>query len=411
MPDPTDVVDFAIIGAGPAGLMAAEVLCAAGHKPHVFEAMPTPARKFLMAGKSGLNITHSEPIETFLTRYGATKGNLETAIRAFSPNDIKTWANGLGIETFTGSSGRIFPTAFKASPLLRSWLKRLEAGGAHLHTRHRLVSLSKNGDLTFTTPEGEKTVAASSVLYALGGASWPKLGANGDWQNAFKHAGVELVDFQPSNCGFDCGWSSFFTERFAGEPVKNVKLCLSGQVVQGDFVVTRTGVEGSAIYALSAQMREAISSTSAFSLTLDLTPDRSLERLSSALSQPRGKKSFATFLKKTTGLTGVKAALLREACPDLHMQSADVLAALIKACPLPIKRPRPIEEAISSAGGVKFEAFDENLMLRAMPGHFCAGEMIDWDAPTGGYLLTACFAQGRQAAHGMLTWQAKRQPK
>lgn len=411
MPDAANAVDFAIIGAGPAGLMAAEILCAAGHKPHIFEAMPTPARKFLMAGKSGLNITHSEALESFLTRYGAAEPQLEKAIRAFSPDDIGAWANDLGVETFTGSSGRIFPTVFKASPLLRSWLKRLEQGGANLHTRHRWRGFADPSNLIFDTPEGEKTISAHSVLFALGGASWPKLGSNGDWQQVFKGAGITLAEFQPSNCGFDSSWSAFFSDRFAGEPIKNVKLSFQEQTVQGDFIVTKSGVEGSAIYALSAAIRAALVKGDDASITIDLTPDRSTERLTTALSQGRGKKSFSTFLKKATGLIGVKAGLLREADPGAHTLEADALATLIKALPIRLIRPRPLAEAISSAGGVVFGALDENLMIKTRPGHFCAGEMINWDAPTGGYLLTACFAQGRQAANGMLNWHEKHYSK
>lgn len=407
MPDAADVIEFAIVGAGPAGLMAAETLCAAGHKPHIFEAMPTPARKFLMAGKSGLNLTHSEPLETFLARYGVAEPELEGAIRTFGPGDVVAWANDLGVETFTGSSGRIFPTAFKASPLLRSWLKRLEQGGAKLHRRHRWRSFGDRGNLIFDTPEGERTVSARTVLFALGGASWPKLGANGDWQQPFRDAGVTFAEFLPSNCGFDCGWSTFFSDRFAGAPVKNVKLNFQEQTVQGDFVITKNGVEGSSVYSLSAAIRDVLRAEGNVSIAVDLAPDRSKERLTKALSQPKGKKSFSTFLRKATGLSGVKAGLLREADPNLHTLKADALAALIKAAPIRLISPRPLAEAISSAGGILFNTLDENLMIKTMPGHFCAGEMIDWDAPTGGYLLTACFAQGKQAARGMLNWHGK----
>lgn len=400
---PKKKVEIAIIGGGPAGLMAAEILTSAGHAVDVFEAMPTPARKFLMAGKSGLNITHAEPLKQFLTRYGATTDAIGPAVKRFTPDDIRAWADGLGIPTFVGSSGRVFPEVFKGSPLLRAWLGRLAAQGATLHTRHRWVGW-QNGAHLFETPEGQLKVQANTTLFALGGISWPRLGGNGNWTAAFEAAGIPLAPFRPANCGFNCSWSEFLRERFAGEPVKNVLLCHAGHTVQGDFVITKNGIEGSSVYALSASLRDTIEADSKAVLTIDLTPDRTVKQLTDALARPRGKKSFATHLKRATGLTGVKAALLRELLPASTLEAPERLAASIKALPLELTSPRPIAEAISVAGGVKLEAVDEQLMLTSLPGQFVAGEMLDWEAPTGGYLLTACLAQGRQAAEGMLHW-------
>ncbi len=396
-------VDIAIIGGGPAGLMAAEVLLAAGRTVHIYEAMPTPARKFLMAGKSGLNITHSEALPDFLTRYGRAEDFIRGAVERFTPGDIRAWAEGLGTPTFVGSSGRVFPEMFKASPLLRAWLGRLAAGGGILHTRHRWTGWEGSTHL-FDTPEGPLRVAANASLFAMGGTSWPRLGGNGNWTAAFQAAGIPLAPFRPANCGFNHGWSDFFLERFAGEPVKNVLLTHNGQTVQGDFVVTRHGIEGSSVYALSASLRDAIEADGTATLHLDLTPDRSAGQLAAALARPRGKKSFATHLKRATGLSGVKAALLRELLPATTFDVPARLAAAIKALPLDLSSPRPVAETISVAGGVKLEAVDKHLMLTSLPGQFVAGEMLDWEAPTGGYLLTACLAEGRQAAEGMLAW-------
>jgi uncharacterized flavoprotein (TIGR03862 family) len=400
---PEKKVEIAIIGGGPAGLMAAEVLASSGKAVHVFEAMPTPARKFLMAGKSGLNITHSEPLDQFLTRYGTAMGIVGAAVKAFTPDDIRAWADGLGTPTFVGSSGRVFPEVFKGSPLLRAWLARLAAQGAVLHTRHRWVGW-RDGAHLFDTPDGTLKVHTTATLFALGGTSWPRLGGNGNWTDAFETAGIPLAPFRPANCGFNYGWSEYLTGRFAGEPVKNVLLSHAGQTVQGDFIVTKHGIEGSSVYALSTSLRDTIERDGKAILNIDLTPDRTAKHLAGALTRPRGKKSFATHLKRATGLTGVKAALLRELLPPATFDAPEKVAAGIKALPLELTTTRPIAEAISVAGGVRFDAVDEHLMLKTLPGQFVAGEMLDWEAPTGGYLLTACLAEGRQAANGMLRW-------
>ncbi|WP_417451456.1 TIGR03862 family flavoprotein [Kordiimonas sp.] len=395
-------VKIAIIGAGPAGLMAAEQLTGAGMSVDIFDAMPTPARKFLMAGKSGLNITHSEPLETFLTRYGPLRHGLQDAVRAFPPSAVCEWSAGLDNPTFVGSSGRVFPEARKASPLLRNWLVRVTGSGARIHTWHRWTGWDKNGAHIFDTPQGQKTVQGDATLFALGGTSWPRLGGNGNWLQAFADRGIKLAPFKPANCGFNHVWSDFFRQRFSGAPVKNILLKHGNETVQGDFVITGTGIEGSSVYTLSAYLRDEIEKQGETTLSIDLTPDRSLEYLLGALGRPRGKKSFATHLKRTTGLVGVKAGLLRELLPKSAFENPAKLAKNIKALSLPLSSPRPIDEAISVAGGVSFDAVDSNLMLQGLPGQFVAGEMMDWEAPTGGYLLTACFAQGRQAAKGII---------
>ncbi|WP_262692919.1 TIGR03862 family flavoprotein [Kordiimonas aestuarii] len=407
MTTPVPEVEIAIIGAGPAGLMAAEELCRAGLKVEIFDAMSTPARKLLMAGKSGLNITHSEDIETFLTRYGDVQPGLQDAVATFPPEAVRTWAQGLGSPTFVGSSGRVFPEAFKAAPLLRAWLDRLAVAGAKLHSRHRWTGWAQDGSHIFKTPDGGKYIRARATLFALGGTSWPRLGGNGNWVPAFEAAGIRVSPFQPANCGFNVDWSSFFRDRFAGEPVKNVRLSFGDQTTQGDFVITQYGVEGSAVYTLSSVLRDALSTQASATLILDLTPDRSANQLEQALTRPRGKKTLSTHLKRAAGLTGVKANLLRELLPSHIFNDMHTLVSHIKALPLPLKSPRPIEEAISVAGGVSFSEFDDGLMLKSLPGQFVAGEMLDWEAPTGGYLLTACFAQGKLAAGSILKQLAR----
>lgn len=392
--------EIAIIGGGPAGLMAAEVLIARGYRPHLFDAMPSLGRKFLMAGKSGLNLTHSEGFADFATRFGAAGEVLRPALETFTPDDIVNWAKELGVETFTGSSGRIFPKDFKAAPLLRAWLKRLRDNGLTIHVRHRWTGWDADGALMFETREGPATFKADATVLALGGPSWPQLGSDGAWIGALEKRGVSVAPFRAANCGFDVNWTPFVRERFQGAPVKSVVLSFEGESHRGEFVVSADGVEGSGIYALSARLRDAIERDGSATLMIDLAPDRSVERLQGNLSRPRDKASFANYLRKVTGLDGVKAALLRECLPKESFDDMNALAAGIKALPLKLERPRPIDEAISAAGGVEFAALDESYMLRSMKGVFCAGEMLDWEAPTGGYLLSACFASGRAAGKG-----------
>ena len=398
-------IEIAIVGAGPAGLMAAETLVAAGHKPVLFDAMPTPARKFLMAGKSGLNITHSEPLEKFLRRYGDRKENIATAIHGFTPDAIQKWCDTLGVATFVGSSGRIFPKAMKASPLLRTWLKRLTEGGVTLRTRHKWTGWTEAAGskcLEFDTPPGIVLARAGVTILALGGASWPKLGSDGAWREILASRGVEIAPFKPANCGFTVPWSNHFKDRFAGAPIKSSILSSGAQSLKGDFVISNYGVEGSAIYTLSRALREQIEKNGKAVLTLDLTPDRTAVALAERLGKPQGKRSFSTHMKRATGLSGAKAGLLRECLAPKVLADPSALASAIKALPVTLTSPRPIAEAISSAGGISFEAVDDRLMLKALPGTFVAGEMLDWEAPTGGYLLTAAMAQGKQAAAGVI---------
>ena len=393
----------AIIGGGPAGLMAADVLSAAGGAVTVYDAMPTFARKFLLAGKSGLNITHSEEFSRFAERFGAASARLRPTLDAFTPEDVRAWAAGLGTETFVGTSGRVFPTVMKASPLLRAWLKRLEAQGVSLKTRHRWVGFDGKG-YRLETPEGSITIQPDATLLALGGASWPRLGSDAVWVPWLRDRGVAIRDFQPANCGFDVTWSEVFIERFAGAPLKSVATTSCAGIFQGEFVITKHGIEGSLVYAHSAALRDRLSKEGKAALTVDLMPGRTLERLVRDLSRQNSKASFSNRLRKGAGLDGVKAAVLRELAPGANRMADDELARLIKALPIPLKRPRPIAEAISSAGGIAWDEIDGNYMLKRLPGLFAAGEMLDWEAPTGGYLLTACFATGRTAARGIAAW-------
>jgi uncharacterized flavoprotein (TIGR03862 family) len=392
-----------IVGGGPAGLMAAEVLSARGHAVTVLEAMPTIGRKFLLAGKSGLNITHSEAHERFATRFGAANGRLSAALDAFTPEDVRAWAAGLGTETFVGSSGRVFPTVMKASPLLRAWRARLEGQGVDIRVRHRWTGFAPEG-LRVETPAGEVTMGFDAVLLALGGASWPRLGSDAAWVGWLADRGIDIAPFRPANCGFDVDWSAFFAEKFAGAPVKGVVASSPAGAIPGEFVISHTGVEGSLIYAHAAALRDRLEGEGKATLILDLAPGRTAERLAADLARQGGKASLSTRLRKGARLDGVKAALLRECRPDAARLSPDALGAAIKALPLALLRPRPIGEAISSAGGICFDALDEGYMLKGLPGIFAAGEMLDWEAPTGGYLLTACFATGRAAAEGMDRW-------
>jgi len=394
----------AIIGGGPAGLMVAEVLAAAGGlQVTVFDAMPSVGRKFLMAGKGGMNITHAEPMVDFVRRYGERAAQIAPLLDAFGPSALRDWIGGLGIETFVGTSGRVFPTEMKAAPLLRAWLHRLRSQGVHFHVRHRWLGWG-DGQLRFSTPAGEISVEAAAVVLALGGGSWAKLGSDGAWVPLLLERGVLVAPLKPSNCGFDVAWTSYFSERFAGEPVKAVIASVGNQRQQGEFNITATGIEGGLIYALSAPLRDALVRDGQAALTLDLAPGRSLEKLTLELSRPRGRDTLANHLRRRAGIEGVKAALLREFCPPETLNAAASLAAAIKALPLPVIATRPIDEAISTAGGVAFEGLDEHLMLRRQPGVFCAGEMLDWEAPTGGYLLTACLASGRAAGLGVRHW-------
>jgi uncharacterized flavoprotein (TIGR03862 family) len=399
----------AVIGGGPAGLMAAEVLVQAGVQADLYDAMPSMGRKFLVAGKGGLNLTHSEPLEQFLDRYGSRRSQLEPLLQQFGPQQLIEWAGGLGFQTFVGTSGRVFPVGMKTAPLLRGWLARLRSGGVRLHPRHQWLGWNADNSLRFATPVGEISAQADVVILALGGGSWPKTGSTGAWVSLLAGQGVPVAPLKPSNCGFDVAWTEHFRTRFAGHPIKTVILTFTGPNgntfhQQGEFIVTETGVEGSLIYAVSAALRDALAASAQAVMHLDLAPNWTHARLVERLSRPRGSNSLPSHLEKSVGLKGVKAGLLWEFVPRADFYDPEKLALAIKDFTIPLVAARPIEEAISSAGGVLFEALDEHLMLRAMPGVFCAGEMLDWEAPTGGYLLTACFASGRAAGLGALNW-------
>jgi uncharacterized flavoprotein (TIGR03862 family) len=396
---------IAIIGGGPAGLMAAEVLSQGGAQVDIYDAMPSVGRKFLRAGTGGLNIAHSEPFEKFIARYGSRRVRIEPLLRQFGPNELRNWVQALGFETFVGTSGRVFPVGMKASPLLRAWLKRLQNDGVNFHVRHKWVGWDENRSLKFTTPEGNKIIHADAVVLALGGGSWRRLGSDGAWVNLLEQAGVRVEALKPSNCGFDVAWSEHFRNRFDGEPLKSVILSFKDSFrQQGEFIVTRTGVEGSLIYAASAGIRDEIDTDGKAFIQLDLAPDFSLEQVIEKLSRPRGSKSLANFLEKTMKFRGLKIGLLREFISKEDFNHPETLGKAIKGLAIPLITPRPLDEAISTAGGVPFEGLDSNLMLKKIPGVFCAGEMLDWEAPTGGYLLTACFSSGRAAGFGVSNW-------
>ncbi|MBX3706604.1 MAG: TIGR03862 family flavoprotein [Pseudomonadales bacterium] len=402
-PRPRPRPRVAIVGAGPAGLAAAEVLC--GHADvRVFDARPSAARKFLLAGKSGLNLTHGEPFDAFLARFGAARGRLAAALRALPPTAIRAWSHALGIETFVGSSRRVFPTVMKASPLLRAWLGRLTGAGVTFHFRHRWTGWDGADALVFDTPEGPARFKADATVLALGGASWPRLGSDGAWTDLLAARGVRVHPLRPANCGFDCAWRAPMQERFAGTPVKSVAIGFGHARVRGDFIVTRHGIEGSAVYALSAPLRDALEHAGSVALMVDLLPDTTLERLAQALARPRGKASLATHLRRAAGLAPVKVALLHEAHGRALPRDPLALARQIKSLPLTLLSTRPIAEAISSAGGVDLDELDAHFMLHRLPGTFAAGEMLDWEAPTGGYLLSACLATGRAAGTGAASW-------
>ncbi|KQT85280.1 TIGR03862 family flavoprotein [Aurantimonas sp. Leaf443] len=396
---------IAIVGGGPAGLMAAETLMGRGHGVTVYDSMPSVGRKFLLAGKSGLNLTHSEDEARFAARFGAAGERL--GLGGFPPQAVRDWAQGLGSPTFTGTSGRVFPVAMKASPLLRAWLARLTEGGVAIRPRHRWTGFD-GAALRFETRDGERLVEADAVLLALGGGSWPRLGSDGAFAGILPAEGIEVAPLRPANCGFDVAWSPLMAERFAGAPVKSVVARFGETALQGEFVVSATGIEGSLVYAHAAALRDALEARGKAELLLDLAPGRTREALAKALSRQKAGTSLANRLRKGAGLSGVKAALLREFPGSQDLRDPQALAAHIKALPLPVAAPRPIAEAISSAGGVRLGAIDARFMARARPGLFLAGEMLDWEAPTGGYLLTACFATGRAAALGLLEWLESR---
>ena len=403
-----------IIGGGPAGLMAAEAAAAAGAEVGLYDAMPSVGRKFLLAGKGGLNLTHSEPMEAFLSRYGPRRALIEPAIRSLPPSALRAWARELGVETFVGTSGRIFPIDLKAAPLLRAWLRGLRKAGVQFFVRHRWCGWDEQGGLRFMNADGSATVQADSVVLALGGGSWPHFGSDAAWVPILTERKVPIAPLKPANCGFDIQWSDHFRTKFAGQPVKTVRITvhtIDGAVIQrmGEFVITANGVEGGIIYMVSASIRDVISAKGMATVCLDLVPDRTLQRLTADLLEPRGKRTIATLLKRRAGIAGVKAGLLYEAVPKHVWSEPARLAAALKCLPLTFVSPRPLEESISTAGGVSFQALDAGLMLRAIPGLFCAGEMLDWEAPTGGYLITACLATGRLAGQAAAEW-AQRHP-
>jgi uncharacterized flavoprotein (TIGR03862 family) len=410
----------AVIGGGPAGLMAAEVLAQGGAQVDLFDAMPSVGRKFLLAGRGGLNLTHSEPTPALLARYAERGADLRASIEAFDGDAVRAWAAGLGIATFVGTSGRVFPTDMKAAPLLRAWLHRLRAAGVRVHTRHRWTGWDGDGVLRFTTPGGEVAQAADATLLALGGASWSRLGSDGAWAPRLSERGVDVAPLLPANCGFDVaptaagrsGWSDHLRQRFAGQPLKTVaaRLPADAAAQPGEFVLTDSGIEGSLVYAFSARLREQIVRDGHALFVVDLLPQHSAAQVLAETCRPRGPRSLSTHLKSRLGIAGLKMALLHELLSPQQLADPVQLAHALKALPIPLARPRPLDEAISTAGGVRFEALDARCMLRALPGVFCAGEMLDWEAPTGGYLLTACLATSRTAAEGALQWLAAGRP-
>lgn len=408
----------AIVGAGPSGLMAAQTLLAAGCRVDIYDAMPSVGRKFLLAGRGGLNLTHSEASDRFLSRYGSRQAQVAKWLGQFDAEALRQWAHDLGIETFVGSSGRVFPREMKAAPLLRAWLHRLREMGLRVHVRHVWRGWSEQDDLLFDSPQGQVTARPDATVLAMGGASWPRLGSDGAWQLLLEQKGVKTAPFLPSNCGFECGWSEHFIERYAGQPLKSVALAqeLEGSDAEpvfrrGECMLTEQGLEGGAVYALSAGLRDDILAKGRATLLLDLLPDRSLDFVREQVAWPRGSRSMSSHLQSRLGIKGVKAGLLRECVSASDFRNPEALARAIKRLPIVLLAMRPIEEAISTAGGVGFDALDERQMLRVMPSVFCAGEMLDWEAPTGGYLLTACFASGVAAGRGVLEWLAANKPE
>lgn len=396
----------AIIGAGAAGLMAADVLSQAENvQITVFDSMPSVGRKILMAGKGGLNISHSEDFATFLTRYGSQQNNLSPFLNAFTPTDLRAWVHDLGIETFIGSSGRIFPKEMKAAPLLRAWLQRLRSNGVQFSMRHRWLGFENNANqLLFNTQNGSQTVSVDAVILALGGGSWAKLGSTGDWVSILREKGLKVETLQPSNCGFNVEWSDYFKQHFAGQPLKNIGLSFKDFHKKGEAILTENGIEGGLIYAASAKIRDEILANGNATIYLDLFPEKNVSELLAKLNKPRGKLSTAKFWRNQLKLEGVKAGLLREVLNGDDLNLAEIVANSLKNLPLKCISPRPIDEAISSAGGICFDELNSDLMSKKLEGVFFAGEMLDWEAPTGGYLLTACFATGRAAGFGALNW-------
>ncbi|MFC5547196.1 TIGR03862 family flavoprotein [Massilia aerilata] len=401
-----------VVGGGPAGLMAAEVLSAGGAQVDLYDAMPSVGRKFLLAGKGGMNITHSEELDAFAGRYGKRRAEVEAWLARFTPQQVREWIHGLGVDTFVGSSGRVFPTDMKAAPLLRAWLHRLRESGVRFHMRHRWLGW-RDGALLFSTPEGERRESAEAVVLALGGASWARLGSDGAWVPLLAERGVEVAPLLPMNCGFDAAWSEHFSSRHAGSPLTTAGLAvedLDGRRIwrKGQFVVTATGIEGSLVYALSAQIRDRILHDGEATVWIDLLPDHDAQRVLDEVQRPRGARSMSSHLQSRLGIKGVKSGLLHEALGKEDYADPVKLAHAVKALPVRLLRPRPIDEAISSGGGVKFASVADGAgMLRVLPGVFVAGEMVDWEAPTGGYLLTACFGSGRAAGQGALEWLSK----
>ncbi|MEB0134713.1 TIGR03862 family flavoprotein [Actimicrobium sp. CCC2.4] len=398
-----------IIGGGPAGLMAAEILIEAGVRVDLYDAMPSVGRKFLLAGKGGLNLTHAEPADAFHSRYAARRPALQPVIDAFDASALRDWCSKLGIDTFVGSSGRVFPVDMKAAPLLRAWLHRLRGAGVRFHMRHAWRGWDGDGALVFDHPDGTVTCRPDAVVLALGGGSWARLGSTGAWVPWLGAHGIDVAPLQPANCGFDVGWTPHFAEKFAGHPLKSIDIHWSdaagvAQVRAGECMISAGGVEGSLVYALSATLRDQINATGSVTIRLDLAPGKDAARVLAEVDHPRGSRSLASHLQSRVGLAGVKMGLLRELLDKEAFNDPARLAAAIKSLPLTLTAVRPIDEAISSAGGVRFEALDAGLMTQAMPGVFCAGEMLDWEAPTGGYLLTACLGTGRHAARGVLQW-------
>jgi uncharacterized flavoprotein (TIGR03862 family) len=398
-------MSVAVIGAGPAGLMAAEVLAQGGAEVTVYDAMPSAGRKLLMAGRGGLNLTHSEPLAAFIARYREAAPKLEAAINAFPPDRLRAWCEALGQPTLVGTSGRVFPQSFKASPLLRAWLRRLDAAGVRFALRHRWTGWDEKGRLVFETPNGHHAAEARATVLALGGASWPRLGSDGSWATLLAAKGVAVSQLKPANCGFTVAWSTVFRDRFEGQPLKNAEFRFGARTERGEAIVTQSGFEGGAIYALSADLREAILASGEAILHIALRPDLDTDALAARLSAPRGKQSISNFLRKALQLSPVAIGLLQEATSgSVARLSAQGLAALINAVPVKLGGIAPIARAISTAGGISFDELDADYMLRRVPGVFAAGEMLDWEAPTGGYLLQASFATGAAAGRGVLKW-------